>query len=178
MKLLSRLFILVGILLYAFAVYQIVLHENPKRLAFDNYTYGSNKNVNNKNLPTEITIKDLGIDLPVYPAIVTNNQWQTTTAGASYLTSSPLPGTKGNSVVYAHNWRSLFGPLVNARVGEKVTVTYPNKTKKTFVIAYTSVVSPTQSTILAPSNDKRITLYTCTGILDSKRFVAVAILKS
>ncbi|MGH7204492.1 MAG: sortase [Candidatus Levyibacteriota bacterium] len=178
MKLLSRLFIVAGILLYAFAVYQIALRENPKRLAFDNYIYGQNHNVTDKNLPTEITIKDLDIDLPVYPSVVTNNQWQTTNAGASYLTSSPLPGTKGNSIVYAHNWRSLFGNLVNAHVGEQVIVTYPNNTKKTFVIAYTSVVDPNQSTILAPSNDKRITLYTCTGILDSKRFVAVAILKS
>lgn len=176
MKMLSRLFILVGIVFYVFALYQIALRENPKRLSFDNYTYG--QTTNNKSLPTEITIPSLGINVPLYPAHVTSQQWQTTESGASYLTSSPLPGTQGNSIIYAHNWRSLFGNLVNAKVGQEVVVTYPDKTQKTFVIAYTSVVSPDQSTILAPSDDKRITLYTCTGLFDSKRFVAVAILKS
>ena len=176
MKTLSRLFIIAGILLYAVALYQLALRENPKQLAFNNYSYG--QTVNSKSVPTEITIKALNIDVPLIPATVTNQQWQTTTAGASYLASSPMPGTKGNSIIYAHNWRSLFGNLVNARIGQDVTVTYPNHTKKTFVIAYTSIVSPDQSTILAPSTDKRITLYTCTGLLDSKRFVAVAILKS
>lgn len=176
MKTLSHLLIIAGILLYAFAAYQIALRENPKRLAFDTYSYGHS--VNNKTTPTEITIKDLGIDVPLIPATVTNQTWQTTTAGASYLSSSPMPGSKGNSIIYAHNWKSLFGNLVNAKIGQEVTVTYPDHTKKTFVIVYTSVVSPDQSTILAPSSDKRITLYTCTGLLDSKRFVAVAILKS
>src|SRR5882757_2741395 len=107
MKTLSRLFILIGILLYVFAIYQIALRENPKRLSFDNYSYGKSINANNKDLPTEITIKDLGINTPIYPAKVTNQHWQTTDAGASYLTTSPLPGTKGNSIIYAHNWRSL-----------------------------------------------------------------------
>ena len=178
MKLLARLFLTIGILSLVFAVYQIALRENPNRLAFSNYTYGRTVTVDNKELPKEISIKALGISLPIIPATVTNNHWQTTEAGASYLTSSPLPGEKGNSVIYAHNWRSLFGNLVNAKVGQEVVVTYPDGTKKTFVIEYTSVVTPSESTILAPSTDKRITLYTCTGFLDSKRFVAVAVLKS
>jgi len=104
--------------------------------------------------------------------------WPTSTSGAEYLTSSPLPGSMGNSIIYAHDWVSLFGPLRSAKVGQKVVVTYPDKTKKTFVIAYTTIVPSNQASILASSTDKRITLYTCTGFLDSQRFVAVAILKS
>lgn len=176
MKMLARLLILTGILSYVFAIYQIALRENPKRLSFNNYSYAVDQK--NKDLPTRISINSLDIDVPLEPAMVSNNIWQTTETGASYLKTSPLPGNKGNSIIYAHNWKSLFGDLVNAKVGQEVVVTYPDNSKKTFVIAYTSVVSPDESTILAPSTDKRITLYTCTGLLDAKRFVAVAILKS
>ena len=178
MKLLTWLFLTTGIFALVFALYQIILRETPSRLAFNSYSYGKTIVHDGKEIPQGVSIPSLGIDVPVYPAQVTDNVWQTTESGASYLVSSPLPGESGNSVVYAHNWKSLFGNLTKARVGEYVIVRYPDGTKKTFVIAYTSVVKPDESTILAPSQDKRLTLYTCTGFLDRERFVAVAILKS
>lgn len=176
-KLLSWFFIIQSLALLTVSAYQIYLHEAPTRLAFNNYTYAKSSDVKGM-APTRVTISSVGIDLPIYKATIDNNIWPTTDLGASYLTSSPLPGTLGNSIIYAHNWRSLFGKLVNAKVGDKVVITYPNNTKKTFVIEYTSIVTPNDSTILAPSKDERITLYTCTGFLDSHRFVAVAVLKS
>jgi len=162
-------------------IYQLYLHEAPSLLAFSNYSV-QQKNIlsepSEKEAPIRITISAVGIDLPIYTATIKNNVWQTTDLGASYLTSSPLPGATGNSIVYGHNWTSLFGKLVNARVGDKVVITYPDHTTKTFVIAYTSVVTPDEGSILDRTDDKRITLYTCTGLFDSKRFVAVAILQS
>lgn len=178
MKLLSLFFILQSLSLLIVCLYQLYLSEVPRPLAF--IDYHSVKTIESKRsqLPTSITISDLDINIPVEQATVVENKWPTTDKGASYLTSSPLPGKEGNSIIYAHNWRSLFGNLVRAKVGQEVVIIYPNNIKKTFVIAYTSVVSPNESTILAPSNDKRVTLYTCTGLLDSQRFVAVALLKS
>lgn len=178
-KFLSWFFILQSFSLLTVGLYQLYLHETPTLLSFDNYIYAQpNVPYMNDMAPTRIAIPTLGINLPIFKSTIVNNIWQTTDLGASYLTSSPLPGDKGNSIIYAHNWVSLFGPLQSAKVGQKVIVTYPNGTKKTFVIAYTSIVTPNQSTILAPSKDKRITLYTCTGLFDSHRFVAVAILKN
>lgn len=178
-KLLSWLLILQSLSLLTVGAYMVYLHESPSLLAFNNYQY--NKNVTSDvvkgEIPQRITITSQGIDLPIFPATIKNNIWPTTDLGASYLTSSPLPGDEGNSVIYAHNWTSLFGKLRNVKVGDNVVVTYPDKTKKTFIIEYTSMVSPNESTILAPSKDKRITLYTCTGWFDSERFVAVAVLK-
>lgn len=179
-KLLSWLLILQSFSLLIVGLYQVYLHETPTVLSFNNYSYAkpvAKTTDTEKSAPIRIAIPAVGINLPIFISAVVNNVWQTTDLGASYLTSSPLPGNKGNSIVYAHNWESLFGPLQNAKVGQEVIITYPNGTKKTFVIAYTSIVSPDQSTILAPSNDERITLYTCTGLFDSHRFVAVALLK-
>lgn len=178
-KILSWFLILQSFSLLTVGLYQLYLHETPSLLAFNNYS-STQQNVSYMNgmAPSRIQIPSLGINLPLFKSTIVKNVWQTTDLGASYLTSSPLPGDTGNSIIYGHNWESLFGPLQNAKVGEKVIVTYPNGEKKTFVIAYTSVVSPDQSSILAPSKDERITLYTCTGLFDSQRYVAVAILQN
>ena len=176
-KFFSWFFIIQALSLLSVGLYQVYLSQAPTRLAFTDYVAPKAVAATGAG-PTRITIADLGIDLPVYQAAITNNVWPTSTSGAEYLTSSPLPGSMGNSIIYAHDWVSLFGPLRSAKVGQKVVVTYPDKTKKTFVIAYTTIVPSNQASILASSTDKRITLYTCTGFLDSQRFVAVAILKS
>lgn len=176
MKLFARLLIIFGLICYGIAVFLIWERNNPNRLAFKNYS-GNFRNVKVANPPIRIIISDLGIDLPIYPAKVVNNQWETTTQGVSYLTSSPIPGEIGNSVIYGHDWVSLFGPLLNARTGERVEIEFSDKTRKTFVIAKTSVVPYNQTDILASTDDRRITLYTCTGFLDSQRMVAVATLE-
>jgi len=176
MKLLSKLFIALGILSYLLGGYYIWLSKDPNRLAFSKYTYAQKIQVD-KKVPARVVIKDLNIDLPLIPSHVVNNNWETTDRGASYLASSPTPGETGNSIIYAHNWASLFANLVYAVPGEKLEIEFTDKTKKTFVVKYTSSVSPDAFSILAPSNDRRITLYTCKGFLDSQRFVVVATLE-
>lgn len=176
MKFLSYLLIIFGIFCCAIGGYGMWLHNDPNRLAFNQYTPAKVAQAKQTSTPQRIVISDLDINLPVVPAKITQNNWETTNDGASYLSSSPMPGQKGNSVIYAHNWASLFGNLVNAKPGQKVDVVYADGSKKKFFIEYTSTVSPNEASILAPSTDKRITLYTCTGLFDSKRFVVVAIL--
>ena len=175
-KILFWFLILQSLSFLTVGAYQIWLQTASYRLSFAHYSYAANTGIKGM-VPERITIASLGIDLPIYKATIVHNIWPTTDFGASYLTSSPLPGDKGNSIIYAHNWISLFGKLRNAKIGDKVVITYPDHIKKTFVIEYTSIVTPNESSILAPSKDRRITMYTCTGFLDTKRFVAVAILQ-
>lgn len=47
-------------------------------------------------------------------------------------------------------------------------------TTRTFTIDQTAVISPTQASVVNPTLDTRLTIYTCTGFLDTKRFVVVA----
>ena len=51
-----------------------------------------------------------------------------------------------------------------------------NGEERNFLVEYTSVVDPNQTYILSQTKDKGITLYTCTGFLDTKRFVVTATL--
>jgi LPXTG-site transpeptidase (sortase) family protein len=179
MKKFSYLFIIFGILWCLLGGYYFWLQNNKQRLAFHNYTAPVTKTIqtNKKVTPERVIIKDLGINLALIPAQIRDNKWDTTNDGASYLSSSPLPGNKGNSIIYAHNWASLFGDLIKATPGQSIEVTFSDGSVKTFIVEYTSTISPDQSKVLAQTQDNRITLYTCTGFLDSKRFVVVAILK-
>ena len=176
MKFIVKLLIIFGIVCYIFGIYLIWERNNPNRLVFG--YEGGYKDVDILNPPTRIIIRDVGIDLPLFPARVEDRKLETTSKGASYLVSSPVPGEIGNSVIYAHDWVTLFGPLINARRGDVIEVEYADKTKKIFVVESTLIVPYNQSSILNPTDDRRITLYTCIGFFDSQRFVAVALLKS
>lgn len=181
MRLLSRLLISLGIIFYVLGIYNIWLVKNPNRLAFQKYSYANEVHTEKDaklTAPVRIIIKKQNIDLPIIPSHIINNEWETTSMGASYLASSPIPGQKGNSVIYAHNWASLFGNLVNVAPGDEVQIQYRDNTIRTFIVKYTSTVAPETYSILNPTTDKRITLYTCTGFMDSHRFVAAAILKN
>ncbi len=147
----------------------------PQRLAFGNAnSFKKVKETSTKVSPISIKIERLGITLDIFPANLSSNHWQVTDKGVSYLSLTPIPGDLGNSVLYGHNWPNLLGKLIKIKPGDKIVITYSNGTTKNFLVEYTATVKPNQTYILNPSSDHRITIYTCTGFMDSKRFVAVA----
>lgn len=120
-----------------------------------------------------LSIPSAGISLPAYGATIQGTTWQTTKHGISYLSTSPLPGETGNSVLYGHNWPNLLGSLHTVKPGDALFVTAENSTQR-FIVRYVAVVGPNEHSVYAPSNDTRITLYTCTGFLDRQRLVVTA----
>src|SRR3989337_4597527 len=143
MKFLAYLLIITGIFCYGLAGYYFWQRQDSSRLAFK--TYQATAAVSDEkttSVPTRVIINDLQINTPLVPASLQNNQWETTDKGASYLTSSPLPGENGNSIIYGHNWPVLFGNLIKAKPGQEVVVEYSDKSRKTFKIAYTATVTP------------------------------------
>lgn len=176
MSLSSKFLILSGLLLLLFGGYLIFQRYSPKTLEFKNLQVVNASS--SKLTPVRIIIPSQKIDEGIYGAKITNGQWETTDKGISYLLSSPVPGAKGNSVLYGHNWESLLGKLVNVKPGQKIQIVLDNGQTRTFTVKYTSVVDPNETHILAQTNDNRITIYTCTGFLDSKRFVAIATLQT
>lgn len=174
---LSNILILIGICCFLGSGYVIWERTTPKNLNFIGTVQAVQPNRTHLAMPVEIRIPALTIDIPIIPAKINNGTWETTKEGASYLTSSPIPGVQGNSILYAHNFLSLFGKLPYSKPGEEVDIVGSDKSIKKFIILYTSIVSPTQIDILNQTKDKRITLYTCTGLFDTKRFVVVGILE-
>jgi len=179
----SRIFFYFGIFLILLALVHIAQRYNPKRLSFDNYQENLNTGEGSNQIlesslssPKYLVIKDLDISLPVFSANPPKNgHWATTYEGVSFLNSSVIPGNRGNSIMYGHNWSSLLGKLKNAKPGMTVEVVFENGSNAKFNIQYIQVVPSNQSDILNDTDDVRLTIYTCTGILDSKRLVVTAI---
>lgn len=126
-------------------------------------------------LPESIQIPSISANLSIIPTTIHGKSWETTSNGVSYLKSTPPPGSVGNSVMYGHNWKSLLGNLHQVKPGQKIVITMNDGVKKEFKVEYTAVVDPSQTYIIDNTKDTRVTIYTCTGFLDSKRFVVVAL---
>lgn len=129
-------------------------------------------------MPTRISIPTIFVDLPIIPSKIVRGEWEESTIGVSYIAKSPVPGEIGNSILYGHNWPTLLGELPKIKPGDKITVTYQHEKPRTFTVQFINIVSPNTTSVLMPTTDRRITLYTCTGFLDSKRLVVTAILDS
>jgi len=125
--------------------------------------------------PSAISLPSLGINLPVVLTYMEGKKWPTTPSGVSYLANSAVPGDIGNAVFYGHNWPSIFGDLKNAKIGDKLVIQYQDGKSRDFTVDKVFIVGPNATEILAQSPTPKITLYTCTGFLDTKRLVVTAI---
>ncbi len=125
-------------------------------------------------LPSHIKISSAKIDVGIYPSTYKDNTWEYTDDGVSYLTNTPLPGSAGNSVLYGHNRPNILSNLKNLQKGDLIEINYTDGSKQNFVVSNAFAVTADQTHILNNTNDTRITIYTCYGFLDSKRWVVVA----
>jgi LPXTG-site transpeptidase (sortase) family protein len=174
----DKFFTGLGISLILFGSLLVFQRNNPNRVAFANTDNNIMSVEENKTkIPASVIIPSLNINLPIYLSEIKNNKWEVTDKGVSYLKTSVLPGDKGNSVLYGHNWTNLLGNLTKIKTGEKITIEFDDKSKKEFVVTLIQEVNPDDISILNDTVDNRITIYTCSGFLDSKRFVVVALLK-
>lgn len=169
-------FTILGFLLLVLGGILLFQRFTPQRLSFKNFEFPSA--VTKIHEGSRIVIPALNLDLEIFPASTTNNTWETTIQGVSHLSSSPIPGEKGNSILYGHNWINLLGNLTKIKLGDEIHIISSNSEKKVFIAKYINIVGPYDTEILINTDDRRITLYTCTGFLDSKRFVVTAFLKN
>lgn len=173
----SSSLIVAGILLVGLSIALGFQRYNPHRLSFD---FDLQEPVQVKAvkkdapLPTRITISGTPINLPIVESTIHGQEWETTDKGVSYLSLSPIPGEKGNSILYGHNWTNLLGPLVNVVPGQLIRIFYADGSSVRFVVEGTAMVTPTDTSILLPSKEPLLTIYTCAGFFDSKRFVVTA----
>lgn len=173
----GKFFILLGILLFFATGFLIWQRNTPTRLAFKLSQIKASAE-KSEIVPLTISIPSLNLELPIIPAELKNGKWQATGEGVSYLISNPIPGETGNTIMYGHNWTNLLGSLPSLKPGSSIEIVYSDKTTRDFIVEFTSVVTPDQTSILNQTTDTRLTLYTCTGFLDSKRFVVTAVLKT
>lgn len=174
-------FIFIGISLLVLSIVVFWKRNEPGRLQF-NEAGDMALDSAEPAVPAGITIESIDLKLPIIP---TGRQggiknvalsWETTSEGVSYLSSSPRPGEPGNSILYGHNWGSILGNLYKVRPGQVIEIYYSDGTVRSFEVASVEEVTPDDTSVLEASEEPRITLYTCSGLLDEKRLVVSAVL--
>ena len=125
-----------------------------------------------------ILMPRLGIDLPIAEGDLVRDSIEQKTPEnfAFHFPGTAIPGTFGNSYLYAHARRGMFLTLWNARPGDEVTITTPSGAELKFVVTEVHPrVPPTETSWLQPAGDQRLTLQTSTGPNSGDpRFVVVA----
>lgn len=129
---------------------------------------------NQVNQPIRINIPSLSLSLPVTEAGITNHQWEVSEHGVSHLNISAFPRTSGNIVLYGHNKATVLGTLPNIKKGAIIKVKTRDNNVYMYRVEKTLVVSPNNIDVLESHGKEMITLYTCIGFADLKRFVVVA----
>lgn len=126
-------------------------------------------------VPANIIISSANIDLSVEESDIVDGVWEISETGASFLSSSARPGEMGNIVIYGHNKKKLFGNLINKNlIGQIIQIRSEDGTFYEYKISNVKTVSPTNIEDVLPTDGETLTLYTCTGILDSKRLIIKA----
>lgn len=171
----SRLCLLSGIALLCLAVFLVWKRYTPNSLSFATDEL-PNSRVGNSNIaPRVLVIEGISLKLPIISTELSRGNWPASDRGVSYLTNSGVPGEIGNSIFYGHNWTNLLGNLTRVKEGEKISVLLSDGSQKDFIVRRVDILTPDQTHVLLSRGDKRITIYTCTGLLDTKRFVVTAI---
>lgn len=179
----SNILLALGAILLAFLLNRVYLRYRPIPLTetvdlqtqvgdiiIDKPDNDQSKSVIYPNL----SIPKLNLTLPIYEAIVSGGKWQTTTKGLSHASSSAPLGHTGNTVIYGHNWPNMLKHLPTLMPGDEIIINLGKDTTHTYLVTYAATISPDDTSLTNHSKDTRLTLYTCTGLLDSLRYVVVA----
>ena len=128
--------------------------------------------------PQKVYIPKLARTLYVSDGKIVDNRWIISPNGVSYLTTSVVPGRVGNSVIYGHNTANILGGLWRVNTGDDIYVVMDNGQIYKYQVSERKEIDPSQVDILNESTDARLTIYTCSGFLDSARFVVISQLQS
>lgn len=169
--LLPRLIIVLGILLMIFSIFWKI---DKGSLGFKNQpTPVREVNVESKK-PFGLKISKAKISLNVEESQIINGNWEVSRDGVSHLNTSDVPGNDGNIVIYGHNKSNILGSLNSVKIGDEVIITTRDNENHAYRVKSIEVVSPSRVDVINPTENEVLTIYTCTGLLDSKRLVVKA----
>lgn len=132
-----------------------------------------NQEKRSKNVPVHISIPWF-IDNEIEKQSYVDGHWTNSPDKVSYLFQSARPGEKGNIIIYGHNSKEILGNLKALKGQEIVTLTLLDGSTRLYQIKNIVEVDPTQTEFLQATKEEILTIYTCSGFLDQKRFIVQA----
>lgn len=124
--------------------------------------------------PVEVIIPSIHIGIKVDPANIKDGVWEISRENATHLATSSIPGQMGNTVIYGHNLKRIFGNLPYVSIGQKVMVKTASGKIHNYVIKEKYFVKPDRVDLVSPTDEEELTLYTCWGLFDRERAVIKA----
>jgi LPXTG-site transpeptidase (sortase) family protein len=167
----ALIFIIVGLLIFSFGASN---YYSIRILSFDKVPPAAVQEVKDTDVPVEIMIPSINIDLKVDPGQIKDGIWQISNSEATFLDTSAPPGTGGNTVIYGHNKKVIFGNLPYLSLGQKIVVITKSGKIYNYVASQKYFVDPDRTDLVSPTNNAQLTIYTCWGLFDSQRAVVVA----
>lgn len=166
----SILLILIGVALIGYAAnknlqFNLKQETSNTTLEKPDREYGKIKSIN---------IPKIKRDLEVSDGSFVGERWEVSAEGVSFYTDSSLPEEGGNTVLYGHNKTRILGGLVDMKRGDKVELTLESGKVLSYEVAEVKTIKPSEVSILNQTENHQLTIYTCTGFLDSARFVVIA----
>jgi len=132
------------------------------------------KSTGNLDIPVEIIIPSIQIDLKVETGQIKSGVWLTSDSAATFLNTSAVPGGGGNTVIYGHNKKMIFGNLPYLSLGQKIIVKTQSGKIYTYEVYQKDFVGPERVDLVSPTSAEELTIYTCWGLFDSQRVVIKA----
>jgi LPXTG-site transpeptidase (sortase) family protein len=122
--------------------------------------------------PVRIVIPDVEIDLPIdegryNPA---DQSWSLSGYHAQYAMLTPLANNdNGNTFIYGHNNKYVFGPLKRINPGAIAKVYTDNNRVFSYTFQSTYAVTPDNTSILYYQGPSMLTVQTCSGAWNEQR---------
>ena len=123
--------------------------------------------------PLRIVVPTTKVHLSIVEASVVNGYWELSETTASHGVGSANPGQNGNIVVFAHARNELFGPLRDIKKSEVIYILTKDRWFR-YSVEETKLVDPKEIEHIKPTDTEQLTLFTCSGFLDTKRLIVHA----
>lgn len=168
---LPHLLITLGIALFIFGG---VSYYRVRILSFSSVPPEAITKTQDVDIPVEIIIPSIQIDLKVEPGQIKDGVWQISQSEATFLAGSAAPGESGNTVIYGHNLKAIFGNLPYLSIGQKIIVKTKSGKTYNYIASQKYFVGPDRVDLVSPASEEELTIYTCYGLFDSQRAVVRA----
>jgi LPXTG-site transpeptidase (sortase) family protein len=128
-----------------------------------------------KEAPAQIRIEGtVQIEVPVTQGVIKEGIWEVSDTSVVHLATSAYPEQPGNIIMYGHNTKHIFKNLPSVKPGDTITLATESHLERRYTVTEVMTVDPTDIEVVLPTDYEVLTVYTCTGLFDSKRFVVKA----
>ena len=165
--------LVIGLILIS--IFCVWRYHQERILSFNTKTVAEFKSSGIK--PVYVKSYPVGVDIDIKNTSINNGVWAIHPNNANYLINSAGIGDGGNIIIYGHNRDDIMGPIRYIKDGAIVEILGSDGKTYIYEVIKTDVVDPNNLSYIGETNDETLTLYTCTGFLDSKRYIVVAKLK-